>query len=135
MAAATESPPKGGFQFNDDQEYPPLTQKADWETDIPLFLGNVFVTDEPQFRYHLIFGTVFLIHVIVRISEKIILYLFDLEEWFIVICLKWMFFKCKSFCSKLSRKDSVCFCMLCNFIMWQRRFRFFVKIFVLSIIG
>ncbi|KAF2902094.1 hypothetical protein ILUMI_04082 [Ignelater luminosus] len=29
MAAATESPPKGGFQFNDDQEYPPLTQKAD----------------------------------------------------------------------------------------------------------
>ncbi|XP_022916636.1 WD repeat domain phosphoinositide-interacting protein 2 isoform X2 [Onthophagus taurus] len=29
MAAATESPPKGGFQFNDDQEYPPLTQKTD----------------------------------------------------------------------------------------------------------
>ncbi|KAK9703032.1 hypothetical protein QE152_g29568 [Popillia japonica] len=29
MAAATESPPKGGFQFNDDQEYPPLTQKSD----------------------------------------------------------------------------------------------------------
>lgn len=29
MAAATESPPKGGFQFNDDQEYPPLTQRSD----------------------------------------------------------------------------------------------------------
>lgn len=29
MASATESPPKGGFQFNDDQEYPPLTQRSD----------------------------------------------------------------------------------------------------------
>lgn len=29
MAAATESPPKGGFHFNDDQEYPPLTQTSD----------------------------------------------------------------------------------------------------------
>lgn len=29
MAVATESPPKGGFQFNDDQEYPPLNQKSD----------------------------------------------------------------------------------------------------------
>ncbi|XP_050499553.1 WD repeat domain phosphoinositide-interacting protein 2 isoform X2 [Diabrotica virgifera virgifera] len=29
MAAATESPPKGAFQFTDDQEYPPLTQNSD----------------------------------------------------------------------------------------------------------
>ncbi|CAH0563417.1 unnamed protein product [Brassicogethes aeneus] len=29
MAAATESPPRGAFQFSDDQEYPPLTQNAD----------------------------------------------------------------------------------------------------------
>ncbi|XP_018323285.1 WD repeat domain phosphoinositide-interacting protein 2 isoform X2 [Agrilus planipennis] len=29
MATAVESPPKDGFQFNDDQEYPPLTQKSD----------------------------------------------------------------------------------------------------------
>ncbi|XP_008196483.1 WD repeat domain phosphoinositide-interacting protein 2 isoform X2 [Tribolium castaneum] len=29
MAAATESPPKGPFHFNDDQEYPPLTQNSD----------------------------------------------------------------------------------------------------------
>ncbi|XP_017771283.1 PREDICTED: WD repeat domain phosphoinositide-interacting protein 2-like isoform X2 [Nicrophorus vespilloides] len=29
MAVATESPPKDGFQFTDDQEYPPLTQNSD----------------------------------------------------------------------------------------------------------
>ncbi|XP_018563857.1 WD repeat domain phosphoinositide-interacting protein 2 isoform X2 [Anoplophora glabripennis] len=29
MAAATESPPKGAFQFTDEQEYPPLTQSSD----------------------------------------------------------------------------------------------------------
>ncbi|KAJ8923019.1 hypothetical protein NQ315_001567 [Exocentrus adspersus] len=29
MAAAAESPPKGAFQFSDDQEYPPLTQNSD----------------------------------------------------------------------------------------------------------
>lgn len=29
MAAATESPPKSTMQFNDDQEYPPLTQNSD----------------------------------------------------------------------------------------------------------
>ncbi|XP_056638503.1 WD repeat domain phosphoinositide-interacting protein 2 isoform X2 [Diorhabda sublineata] len=29
MAAAAESPPKGAFQFTDDQEYPPLTQISD----------------------------------------------------------------------------------------------------------
>jgi hypothetical protein len=29
IAAATESPPRGPFHFNDDQEYPPLTQNSD----------------------------------------------------------------------------------------------------------
>lgn len=29
MSDAVESPPKDGFQFGDDQEYPPLTQKSD----------------------------------------------------------------------------------------------------------
>lgn len=29
IAAATESPPKGTFQFSDEQEYPPLTQNSD----------------------------------------------------------------------------------------------------------
>lgn len=48
--------------------------------DTPLHLGNAFVVEEIRLRYHLIFGTVLLIHVIVRIGEKIIFYLFDLEE-------------------------------------------------------
>ncbi|KDR16597.1 WD repeat domain phosphoinositide-interacting protein 2 isoform X2 [Zootermopsis nevadensis] len=29
MAAAAESPPKGGFQFDDDTEFPPVTQKTE----------------------------------------------------------------------------------------------------------
>ncbi|XP_034242197.1 WD repeat domain phosphoinositide-interacting protein 2 isoform X3 [Thrips palmi] len=29
MAAATESPPKGGFRFDDDSEFPPVTQKTE----------------------------------------------------------------------------------------------------------
>ncbi|XP_063240637.1 WD repeat domain phosphoinositide-interacting protein 2 isoform X2 [Bacillus rossius redtenbacheri] len=29
MAAATESPPKGGFRFEDDGEFPPVTQKTE----------------------------------------------------------------------------------------------------------
>lgn len=29
MAAAAESPPKGGFKFDDDQEFPPVTHKSD----------------------------------------------------------------------------------------------------------
>lgn len=29
MAMATESPPKGGFNFDDDKEFPPMTQKAE----------------------------------------------------------------------------------------------------------
>ncbi|PSN30320.1 hypothetical protein C0J52_27475 [Blattella germanica] len=29
MAAATESPPKGGFRFDDDAEFPPVTQKTE----------------------------------------------------------------------------------------------------------
>ena len=29
MAAATESPPKGGFRFDDDTEFPPVTQKTE----------------------------------------------------------------------------------------------------------
>ncbi|KAK4874624.1 hypothetical protein RN001_013984 [Aquatica leii] len=29
MSAAVESPPKGGFAFHNEQEYPPLTQKTD----------------------------------------------------------------------------------------------------------
>lgn len=80
MAAATESPPKGGFQFNDDQEYPPLTQRSDWGLEITLLIGNVIASIEPQCRYQLMFGTVVLIHMFVRISEKIIFYLLNLEE-------------------------------------------------------
>lgn len=29
MAAATESPPKGGFRFDDETEFPPVTQKTE----------------------------------------------------------------------------------------------------------
>lgn len=29
MAAATESPPKGGFRFDDESEFPPVTQKTE----------------------------------------------------------------------------------------------------------
>lgn len=84
MAAATESPPKGGFQFNDDQEYPPLTQKSDWGLEAALRLGNALAREDPHSRYQLMFGTVLLIHMFVRISEKLIFYLLNLEEWNIV---------------------------------------------------
>lgn len=73
MAAATESPPKGGFQFNDDQEYPPLNQKSDWGRDrIP--------EDEWRLRCRLMFCTVVIIHFVVRIGEKLILYWLDIDE-------------------------------------------------------
>lgn len=75
MAVATESPPKGGFQFNDEQEYPPLNQKSDWEWATSLLSGA-----EPQLRYQLMFCTVLFIHLAVRVGEKIIFYLFDMEE-------------------------------------------------------
>jgi len=38
MAAATESPPKGGFRFDDDTEFPPVTQKTEWSKTLILMV-------------------------------------------------------------------------------------------------
>lgn len=83
MAAATESPPHatGVFQFNDDMEYPPLNQKSDWDWAADQLLrGNGYAVDEWRIRYQLMFCTVIFIHFVVRVSEKLILYLLDMNE-------------------------------------------------------
>lgn len=68
MAAAAETPPKGGFQFGDDHEYPPLAvQKADWGLSAA--------------RYQLMFGAVLIVHLLVRVGEAAILHILDWDAW------------------------------------------------------
>ena len=132
MAAATESPPKGPFHFNDDQEYPPLTQNSDWGQD----------SKDQYCKYQVMFGVILLIHFIVRISEDLIIYLFNLNGWRFFHCsisvLKFLFqvLSCPKFVSfhycKLQEQSSCVFVdaflfIICTGCARNARLAFFVQ--------
>lgn len=71
MAAATESPPKGAFQFSDDQEYPPLTQSSDWDQPFWIFEIDLLALTHKE-RMQLTCMSVILINLVVCLIEDFI---------------------------------------------------------------